>query len=445
MARLAMARPAARPDAQVAVVVAGLALAVGVSFGRLPVEMAAVASLVAGIVAVALLDTWFALVAVLAVRSSLDVFTSVPVVGDTNLAAVLGLLLIVVGAGHVLSRRMRVARLPLGVPFLVLIAVLGAGVVTAADRSNVLRDWLRSVSVGVLYLLAAEAGADARRRTVQLGAIVASAVVPVAVGLFQIVTGTGDPGTTGFNRIFGTFVHPSPYGFYLVTLAPLVWLVVERSRSPFVRLLAGLLLALMVVCILSTYTRAAWLGLIITALVLTAIRNPRLSVALILAVVAAWFLVPGIQERAGDQDTIQGKSGRFILWTEALSTLSPAQLPLGTGLGSAEAHLGNNVHNDYLRIWVEGGVLGTLALVVLYAAALRQAVAMRRRAATPLERQMATTLLAMMLARLAMFATDNILGNPVLEWYFWAIAGLAIGRAAPAALPAPAVEPTVGR
>ena len=83
-----------------------------------------------------------------------------------------------------------------------------------------------------------------------------------------------------------------------------------------------------------------------------------IAFAMILAVVAAWFLVPGIQERAGDQDTIQGKSGRFILWTEALSTLSPAQLPLGTGLGSAEAHLGNNVHNDYLRIWVEGGVLG---------------------------------------------------------------------------------------
>ena len=50
-------------------------------------------------------------------------FTAVSVVGDTNLASVLGLLLIVLGAGHVLSRRLHLARLPLGAPFLVLVAV----------------------------------------------------------------------------------------------------------------------------------------------------------------------------------------------------------------------------------------------------------------------------------------------------------------------------------
>ncbi len=182
------------------------------------------------------------------------------------------------------------------------------------------------------------------------------------------------------------FMSPSSAGQYLM-MALLAGLWLLRERWPMRRASAVLLVVLIAVIgagLLVTLSRQAWLGFLAGVLVV-GLRSRR--VRRMLAVTALLALIVPIPGRGGSfgtyllsaTSTSATSSGtRLELWGQAIE-LMPEHAFVGVGPGLYETLNpvpGRGVyyaHNIFLDAGVELGLLGLVALVMLFALALRAA------------------------------------------------------------------------
>ena len=424
-----------------------LGLAIVVAIAVLPMKPAIALAVVAAFAVFVLFDSWHAVLVLLAARASLDVLSDVTVIGGLNGAALLTSLMILVGLEHVARRGFQVLDLPLAKPMLALLGISAFTVVGAPDPQLALEHWMRWLSTVLLFFIIVDEVSDARERGKFLGALLLSAVLPVLVGLYQLVTGEGNQNTDGFNRIFGTFVHPSPFGVYLLTLLPVAAVTCFHSKPGWSKLGLAVLSIAMAVCAVFTFTRIVWLGAVVIVLVLGSGKTKATLFVIPVLVVLAFSLLPSVQERfAGATETTGYDSSgawRIRHWDDQLASTSLSTLPLGSGLGAVEYVLGQPAHNDYLRVWVEMGLLGSAAYLWLFGSLIKGAIANYRGATTSQDRYLILAFLALFAGRLVMSLTDNLLAQPVLEWYFWGIAAVVLSlKPRPAqASPAPRARP----
>jgi O-antigen ligase len=391
-----------------------------------PPEIAIAVAILGFFFVLALYDTWSMVLFLMLVRSSLDALSDTGVLAGQNIATWLSLLLIGVGLAYIASQRVELRKVPLARPFMALLGVWGAGVVVSLDPVASFQDWLRALGTFLLYVYLVHALSDEGRRDLFLKVVVLSAVLPTMVGLYQLASGTGNEVTEGFNRIFATFAHPSPFAFYLLVILPLAAVMGLHSRTPATRFGAALLSILMAVCIIATFTRIAWLGLLVTLMILLWMRNRAGVMVVPLVVVVAVVLVPGVNDRLLGSGNLDSGEGRLDLWGNALAHTSISQLPFGLGLDSVELLTGNAAHNDYVRLWIETGVLGIAAFAWLYVSAVRLGLQAVRARLPGYGSALAAAFVAVLVARLVMMLTDNLTVHPVLEWYLWALAALIV-------------------
>ena len=292
----------------------------------------------------------------------------------------------------------------------------------------------------------------------------AGAVPPIAVSLYQLATGTGFPEPSGVVRIQGTFSHPNSLAQFL---APLILVAVagaprrtgwDRAWRLGVAVGLALLLAL-------TYSRTGVLVLATGLVALLALQARAAGVAgdrralargaLILVVFAllGWLVAGGyIRERFGDislssavwQEAAAGASENSFTWRlinwRGLIVLGLAHPWMGHGammtlqlnpLFNVENGVPFNAHNDFVRFFFEGGLLGLLCYVGYGALLCRWAV---RRAATAEGLGLAAALVAMFF--LTAGTTELSLHTANL-YTLYALLALVTPAAPAAAAPAP--------
>jgi putative inorganic carbon (HCO3(-)) transporter len=419
-----------------------LALAVGLgsvlamAILLLPPGAAGVVALVGWFAVVALVDIRATVLCLIVARSSLDVAADINLVsagplGDLNVAAVLTGVLVATGLAYIAVNRVNVSKTPLVWPFSALLAVFLVGILYAPDPGGALEDWFRSVGVFMLYILLVDMLRDEKRIAHLVTALLLSAVVPVVVGAYQIATGAGDQYTDGFTRVEATFTHPTPYAIFLVTLLPVVIVAFVRARSDMAKLALSVLAVAMIVCVIATFTRGAWVGLLVVLLVMGAVKYRFALLVVPAAALLIWIAVPSVQQRLANVDANDSSiAWRFQQWQDALAIQSSWQHLTGAGLEAVGSRLGNSTHNDYVRIWVEAGVLGSVAFLWLYGSLVKMTIAAYRAATSDYHRNLILAFAAILAARLVMFAWDNLLVHPVLEWYFWSLAALTVALGA---------------
>jgi len=325
----------------------------------------------------------------LLVRPSLDLWAdrTVAHVGShgVNAAAITGVLLIAL-AGSYIAERWREARAaPSFMPFALFALVAGLSIGVAPSKSFGATEWLRLMTMVVLYG-AAYAAARAERRPGRFAAVVlASAVVPVAVGVYQTAHGTGRL-IASFGRATGTFLHPDPYGLFLAIvicfLAPFA-----VSKTFRWRVAVWVAVPLVIVALVGSYTRTAWIGAIFGLLVLGAVRYRPLLFLVPVVAVGLSVAVPSTSQRFADvsrgpiSDTRPGNSfrARVDLWKQNLPKVKRNPV-IGQGFGAITKDEGVHVHSDYVRSIVETGVLGFGLYVWLLVSAVLGAIRARRRA-----------------------------------------------------------------
>jgi putative inorganic carbon (HCO3(-)) transporter len=414
----------------------GLGCLLALAILLFPPDAAVAISVLGWFIVLALIDTRVTVLALVVARSSVDLSATLDLIpaggfGGLNLAALLSALLIVVGTLHFAVNRVNVSKTPLFRPFVLLLAVYSVGVVYAPDLGEAFQNWLRAFSVFILYLLVFDMLQDENRTQALMKAILLSAVFPTLLALFQIATGGMEQDPDGFSRVASTFVHPSPFAIYLVTLIPFALMAFLHMGASVSKPALGLLIVGMFVAVLATLTRVAWLGLLVALAIMLAVQYRKALPLVPALALIIWIFVPGVQERFADLTAPTGSLiWRTTAWSQALSIQSSWQLLTGAGLGSVNFHLGNEAHNDYLKVWVEAGVLGFIAFAWLYLGLLKLAFDAFRRSTSQLYRALSLAFIAMLAARFVMFGSDNLIGHPVLEWYFWSLAALVAALAA---------------
>jgi O-antigen ligase len=232
-----------------------------------------------------------------------------------------------------------------------------------------------------LWLAAYVTSSEIARRITRcyVAAAVASALVST---LALLIPFPGHDVFTRIGRAEGLFKDPNVFGPFLV---PAALIVLEEILTP--RLLRGrratkaVLFFVLSLGVLFSYSRAAWLNLVIGLVVVLVIVSFRrgggksaaralavvlVAVASVAAVVAFSGSLSFLEQRAKVHQSYD--SGRFKGQSESITWALHSPLGIGPGQYERRAHIA--AHSLYARSLAEEGVPGLLAILVLMFATL---------------------------------------------------------------------------
>jgi len=264
-------------------------------------------------------------------------------------------------------------------PLLLLLVLVNIGYSISAipflDKSEVANwiatSWYMAITVMFFAMVLSEdtaARLDMLRRGLIVGALIA-ATAGVA-GYFNLVPGGHDL-LTLYERARGTFKDPNVLGAFLIlpALLALQSVVSDRFGKSFRSTIA---LGVMALAILLAFSRAAWGGLVVTALammVLTSQSRGQRSRIIVMAVVAVVIAVALIgvllsfdsisemfkQRASFGQSYDEGRFGRF--GRHILGAEMALDVPFGIGPLQFHNYFPEDTHNSYLNAFMSGGWL----------------------------------------------------------------------------------------
>ncbi len=297
---------------------------------------------------------------------------------------------------------------------------------------------LRILAVVVMFVVLEQMMVDRKMMNRLLGAIFASAVLPVAVTLIGLLTGTArSESKGGFTRLSGTFTQSNDFAKYLMVII-IVGVAIYPYVAPRLRRWLAVLLAGCAVCMLLTLTITAMIGTVVGLVVVGLVQSKRLLGGLVLTCLAALLFMPQVLGRvttATNVSTVQSVGGsdnsslgwRFSYWSDVLP-LANANPVTGIGLNMTQyqTDAAKQPHNDFLRAYVETGILGFgayLALLISMLGLGRRAV--RTSYAGTLDRGVAVGFWGVGVAFVLVSMATNVISNVAVLWYVFAFAAAA--------------------
>ncbi len=231
------------------------------------------------------------------------------------------------------------------------------------------------------------------RLYIALHAFSCSAAFVCLVGAFQLVTGSYKNTTWTDTQVFeeiegrlvATFENPNVFGEYLILIIPLIVAMIFISKSKLWKTLYSLLVLLSGVCMIMTYSRGCWLGLIFAAALFILMIFPKLIYPLLVVAPFSIFVIPEtIIERITSIGNMSDGSTvfRVYIWRATIDMLKKYWL-CGIGLGTDcyenyysqyayDAVLAPHSHNTFLHVMCESGIFGILVFIGLLFFVFRQ-------------------------------------------------------------------------
>jgi len=184
-------------------------------------------------------------------------------------------------------------------------------------------------------------------------------------------------------RVYSFFNNPNVLGEFLVLTIPVAVALTWNKVKEGYRVIYGILLLSLAACMVFTWSRGAWLGMILAIALFLAISDRRW----IFAGVVALFLLPVLLHFTGNTAIIDrflsigntadtSTAYRVSIWRAAINMIRDFWVG-GIGIGSdafvtvypsyslSGAKFALHSHNLYLQFWVETGVIGIVSLLGL--------------------------------------------------------------------------------
>jgi O-antigen ligase len=266
--------------------------------------------------------------------------------------------------------------------------------------------------------------------------IVLSSVLPVFYALFQIVSGIDwflD------SRIQSTFNHPNILAFFLlVVIGVILFLLVTKhiSITIRVRLLLQLYLVPLLVVLVMTKTRSAWIGCLVLFLAYGLVYDKRV-LFLVLVVPFLALALPVVSDRlkdllsnseyvGGPAVVLNAYAWRELLWENSFSYIWRQPI-FGYGLDSFHFYSpvffsptpnGTDAHNVYLQLLFETGLVGLIGFLWIFARCL---IWLIRR--WQFDWRGTSMAVAVVIAYLICLYSDNLLDYLTFQWSFWSALG----------------------
>ncbi len=272
--------------------------------------------------------------------------------------------------------------------------------------------------------------------------IVLSSVLPVLYALFQIVSGIDwvvSPDWEHVSRIRSTFSHPNILAFFLLgVIGVILFLLVTKhvSITARVRLLLQLYLVPLLVVLIMTKTRSAWIGCLVLFLAYGLIYDKRV-LFLVLVVPFLALALPVVSDRLKDllSDTqyvggpavvLNSFAWRELLWENSFSYIWRQPI-FGYGLESFHVYSpmffspepgGTFAHNVYIQLLFETGLIGLIGFLWIFARCL---IWLIRR--WQFDWRGTSMAVAIVIAYLTYSYSDNMLDYLTFQWSFWSALG----------------------
>lgn len=216
-------------------------------------------------------------------------------------------------------------------------------------------------------------------------AMIVAAVLVSLYGIYQKISGQADTtwqDTEMFEsmggRVVSTFENPNVLGEYLLITIPLTMARLFFTRQPNRKFAYLVGIVLQVVCMVLTYSRGCWIGLIAAVGIMLVFSGRKITSLCVLALFLVPFVLPdAILERllsvgnTADSST----SYRVFIWEGTFRMLKDFWY-CGIGIGpeafnsvyplyALNAIAAPHAHNLYLHVLSEIGVVGLIVVVVL--------------------------------------------------------------------------------
>ncbi len=237
----------------------------------------------------------------------------------------------------------------------------------------------------------------------------------------------------GFQRIYGTFAHPNLFAFYtFFILGLLISLLLTSQKTSsliFNKKIIIIAIGLSVFLLFATYTRSALACLAFFILIFGILKYRRMPLIGVLLFLAAYFLSDVFRERLWELISLDPYGSivwRFKLWKDILP-LSLWQPWFGYGLGTFEKltefyrgfSLGSlEAHNDYLKIFIENGIIGLTAYFWIIIGLLFSLWKIFKKTIEK-EKIIGLGLLVITISLIMAASFDNVLRATALQWNFW--------------------------
>ncbi len=247
----------------------------------------------------------------------------------------------------------------------------------------------------MLYFIVAET-INSKKRLNRVLIVMFFSMALIAIdAIFQFITGTDfirHYATTGY-RIQASFGNPNSFAGWLVIMISLALsLAYFRTLVWFNKIIKPILwaiTALLIFCLALTYTRGAWIAVILSLIFLAIFRSKRLLIFIVVILLIVPFIAPERIERRASTifQLAEKKVMRSYLWREALSIVEDFPL-LGCGLNTYATvgpyyriteETGVYPHNSYLHMAAESGLLGLGAFIWIMITLFRTSLANLKR------------------------------------------------------------------
>ncbi len=340
---------------------------------------------------------------------------------------------------EILSRHRRLLAVLTG-----LLVWLSLSVGWADDAGLAIDDLWHWYALGLLLLIVMTTLTTTRAIRTVLFAFVGGAVLSVAIGAFDgSLTGPVDGGA----RLAGGAGDPNFLAASVVAATVIAGGLLTVSRSALVRALLVAAIVVLITGLVGSASRGGALAAGVTILAaLVVFRRQRINVAAVTAValgVAALTFAnaPGLWERV---TTFNEDGGRSDLWTVAWRMGEDSPI-LGVGLNNFLVHSADYlqqpgqieradqivdqphfVHNTYLQLYAENGVIGLALYLALIVGCLRATKLAANRFNARGELAFETLALAVLVATISILAAGMFL-SAALDQRLWLL--LALGPA----------------
>lgn len=183
-------------------------------------------------------------------------------------------------------------------------------------------------------------------------------------------------------RVGSTFENPNVLGEYLVIIIPVAISMLWGQKSWISKLVTSGLTVIMLVCLVYTYSRGAYLGLMIAFALFAVLRDRRFVILGAIGLLMLPFVLPpSVINRFASIGNLTDTSSfyRISVWLGSLKIVKD-YWPSGIGLGlepfkliypkySLNAAYAHHSHNIYIQLLIETGIAGFLvfaAMILVY-------------------------------------------------------------------------------
>ena len=284
-----------------------------------------------------------------------------------------------------------------------------------------------------------------------MAALVISGTLTSLYGLYQKFTGNMEIGTmdkdafSGIEgRVTATFENSNMLGVFIIMVFPFALSYLFRAEKALSRIAALISCAGMGLCLIYTWSRGAWIGLIIACLLFVLLYNhyvlPILMPTALLGITLLWGKIGGsglltnLIGRFSSIVTMSDTSSvyRLGIWRGALKV---AERYWFTGIGIGEAAFRSvyiryaesgietavHSHNLFLQIFIETGAVGFAVFLVAIILCIKSGLELIKKSTgdTHAEKAVCVAAVSGLVAALVQGMTDNIWFNYRIFFMFW--------------------------